>query len=188
MSNLEWVAVALGVANIILLIRRSIWNFAFALAMVSLYAVIFFEAKLYSDALLQIFFFVINLIGWRMWLSARGESEAVPVRWLRGTERALWIGGTLAATAIWGWGMDRWTDAASPYWDAGVAMASVASQILLARRYIDNWISWVLVDVLAIALYWSRDLQLTAGLYALFLVMSIAGLIEWRRASLGQST
>ena len=83
MSNLEWIAVLLGVANIILLIRRSIWNFAFALAMVSLYAVIFFEAKLYSDALLQIFFFVINLIGWRMWLSARGESEAVPVRWLR---------------------------------------------------------------------------------------------------------
>ena len=100
----------------------------------------------------------------------------------------MWVGGTLAATAIWGWGMDRWTDAASPYWDAGVAMASVSSQILLARRYIDNWIGWALVDVLAIALYWSRDLQLTAGLYALFLVMSIAGLIEWRRASLGQST
>ena len=72
--------------------------------------------------------------------------------------------------------------AAAPWWDAAVAMGSVAAQILLAQRRIENWLVWIAVDVLAIGLYWSRDLHLTAGLYGLFLVMCIFGWFEWRRA------
>ena len=72
MNELEWVAAALGVVNVTLVVRRSIWNYPFALAMVSLYFFVFFEAKLYSDALLQIFFFAVNLYGWAQ--LAEGEA------------------------------------------------------------------------------------------------------------------
>src|SRR3546814_427665 len=67
MSPIEIAAFVLGVVNLVLLVRRSIWNYPFALAMVALYAQVFFAAKLYSDALLQIFFFVVNLYGWWQW-------------------------------------------------------------------------------------------------------------------------
>jgi nicotinamide mononucleotide transporter len=96
--------------------------------------------------------------------------------------RLLWLGGTVVATAIWGWGMYRFTDAAAPWWDAAVAMGSVAAQILLTRRAIENWIGWILVDAFAISLYANRGLGLTAGLYVLFLVLSIIGYAQWRRA------
>ena len=181
-SLLELVAVALGIANIALLIRRSIWNYPFALAMVTLYAFIFFEAKLYSDTLLQGFFFLVNVAGWMMWRRAGGDAGPVQVERLSIGARAAWICATLVATGLWGWLMHRYTDAASPWWDAAVAMGSVAAQILLTQRKIENWYGWIVVDVLAVGLYASRGLWLTSGLYAVLLIMCIVGFVEWRHA------
>src|SRR5687768_4650535 len=82
MEPLELAAVALGLANIVLLVRRSIWNYPFGMAMVSLYAVIFFRARLYGEAGLQGFFFVVNAYGWWLWARAGGLERAVAVRWL----------------------------------------------------------------------------------------------------------
>lgn len=180
-TTLEWIAVALGVANIALLIRRSIWNYPFGMAMVALYFVIFREARLYSDMGLQLFFFVVQGWGWWAWTRAGGLDGPVETGRLTTKQRWLWIIGTIIATAIWGYAMDLYTDAVQPHWDAAVAMGSVAAQILLTQRKIENWVGWIAVDVLAIALYANRGLHLTAGLYGLFLLMSIWGFIEWWR-------
>jgi nicotinamide mononucleotide transporter len=74
------------------------------------------------------------------------------------------------------------TDAAAPFADGAIAMMSVTAQLLLARRYVENWLVWIFVDILAIGLFASRGLILTALLYALFLVMSMVGWRQWRRA------
>ncbi|HUQ14202.1 MAG TPA: nicotinamide riboside transporter PnuC, partial [Novosphingobium sp.] len=78
-----------------------------------------------------------------------------------------------------GWVLHRFTDAALPYADSAIAGASVAAQILLALRRIENWVLWIAIDAGAIAVYISKDLYPTAALYALFLVFSVAGLREW---------
>ena len=78
--------------------------------------------------------------------------------------------------------MHRFTDAAYPWWDAGVAILSVAAQILMSRRLIENWVLWIAVDVLAIGLYAAKDLRLTALLYVVFLALSVWGMIDWRVA------
>ncbi len=181
MSVPEIIAVALGLANILLLVWRSIWNYPFGIAMVCLYAWIFFHARLYSDTLLQIFFLILNAYGWFHWSRASDGGE-VPVRMLTARSRSIAIVGVAAASLIWGSAMARWTDAAAPYWDGTIAMLSVLSQFLLAKRFVENWIGWILVDCLAIMLFWTRGLQLTAGLYVVFLVLSVAGLREWLRA------
>ncbi|BAK68034.1 putative transporter [Sphingobium sp. SYK-6] len=181
MSFLEILAVGLGLTNIILIVRRSLWNYPAGIAMVTLYFFIFAQARLYSDALLQIFFLVLNAYGWVNWRRAQSGGD-VPVRWLGGRGLAVWGAIALAASLLWGLLMHRQTDAAFPYWDAAVAMLSVTAQLLMARRYIDNWAFWILVDCLAIPLYWMRGLHLTAGLYVVFLALSIAGLIAWTRA------
>src|SRR5690606_31734533 len=133
MSELEWLAAALVLINVALVARRSIWNYPFALVAVSLYAIVFFEAKLYSDMLLQGFFFALNIYGWWNWLRAK-EEKGVPVGWLARRDRQFWMIATIAAWAAWSAMMQRFTDAAAPWADGGIAMASIAAQALLARR------------------------------------------------------
>lgn len=181
-SALEIIAVILGVINVTLIVLRSIWNYPFGIVMVSLYAVIFYQTKLYSDALLQIFFFVIQIYGWWYWHRARAEAGEVRVELLSGRARVAWIAALLVLTALWGWMMDTRTDAHFPYWDGAIAMMSVAAQILMSRRFLENWILWILVDVLAVGLYWVKDLKLTSALYVVFLALSIWGFEEWMRA------
>ena len=182
MSSLEWVAAGLGVINVFLVVRRSVWNYPFGLVMVALYYFVFFEARLYSDALLQIFFFVVQVYGWANWERARKAAGDVPVGLLSARARIGWILGTLLASLVWGLGMARYTDAAAPIIDAFIAGFSISAQILMARRRIENWVLWILVDMVALLLYFSRGLYPTSALYLLFLLLSIAGLIGWRRA------
>ena len=136
-----------------------------------------------SDALLQIFFFAVQIYGWWAWRRSAGAGGEIVVQRLSWAGRAVWA---IAAVTIWlGWstGMDRLTDAVYPFWDGAIAVLSVTAQAMLARRLVENWSVWVAVDCAAIALYWSRDLRVTALLYGLFLVMSVLGWRAWMRAA-----
>jgi nicotinamide mononucleotide transporter len=183
MSTIEWVAAAIGLANILLVARRSLWNYPFGIAMVALYFFVFLDAKLYSDALLQIFFLVINIYGWWAWTRAdRTADGGVATSRLTAPARLLWIAGTAAAILGWGMMMHRLTDAAAPFADATVAGMSVAAQILQSQRRVESWLLWIAVDALATGLFWSRGLIATSALYALFFLIAIWGLMRWRKA------
>lgn len=184
MDPLELTAAALGLVNVALVVRRSVWNYPFGLAMVALYAWIFSrpEVRLYSDALLQGFFFAVQLYGWANWTRARAAAGEVTVLVLPGGARTAWLAGIALATALWGWLMHRYTSAALPWWDGFIAMASVAAQLLMARRFVENWALWIAVDVVAIGVYLAKGLAVTAALYAVFLALSIWGLNAWRKA------
>lgn len=182
LGALEWVAAILGVANIALLIFRSQWNFAFAIASVSLYVLIFFENRLYAESGLQIFFILANVWGWTLWRRAARtgtDNARIPVRWLDWRSRVVWLAVTAALSLNLGWAMHRYTNAVMPFADSAIAGASVAAQILLGYRRIENWLLWIAVDVAAITLYIHRGLYPTGGLYAGMLVMSLFGLREW---------
>lgn len=183
MNLLETIAVILGIANVALLVRRSIWNYPFGMAMVALYFVIFREARLYGDAGLQVFFFVMQGWGWWLWARAGGLGESVPVTWMRPSARIAALALVAVSSVTIGWTMARFTDAAMPYADAAIAGGSVVAQVLLAMRRVENWALWIAVDVLSIGVYLARGLTLTAGLYVVFLVMATAGLIEWAKAA-----
>lgn len=181
MTISETIAFLLGLVTIWLVVRRSIWNYPFGLAMVALYFFIFWDAKLYSDALLQIFFFAIQLFGWWNWARAPQVEEGIAVESMGTRARVNWLAVTLVASIVWGLGMHRFTDAAAPFVDAAVAGLSVAAQLLQSLRRFESWALWIAVDVLAVGLYAWRELFLTAALYAIFLLMAVAGLIEWRK-------
>lgn len=177
---IEWLAVALGLANIALIVVRSVWNYPFGIAMVCLYAIVFHDANLYSDMILQGFFFVVQIYGWANW--ARASSHApVPVRWMTQDARVKLAAVTALAWVVWSAAMARYTDAAAPWIDGGIAMMSIAAQWLLARRCIENWWLWIVVDLIAIPLFAWRGLMLTSGLYGIFLLMSVVGLVHWQK-------
>lgn len=182
MTMLEWVAAALGLVNIVLVARRSLWNYPFGIAMVTLYFFVFFDAKLYSDALLQIFFLVINLYGWWNWArSEKADDGGIAVTRLSSAARMAWLAGTACAAIGWGLLMARFTDAAAPFADSAVAGMSVTAQILQSQRRVESWVLWIAVDALATGLFWSRGLTATSILYALFLLIAAGGLVAWRR-------
>jgi nicotinamide mononucleotide transporter len=181
MGGIEIAAALLGVINVVLVVRRSVWNYPFGIAMVTLYFFVFRDAKLYSDALLQIFFLVIQIYGWRAWTRAEQVDHGVAVGWMTAHHRILWLAGTAAGILAWGSGMGRFTDAAAPMTDATIAGLSVAAQVLQSLRRVESWVLWIVVDVLAVGLFMWRGLTVTAGLYALFLTLAVLGLVEWRR-------
>ena len=182
MSAAEWIATALGIACVALAARRSIWTFPTAIVSVALLGIVVFRARLYSDALLQLFFAAANLYGWINWRRARAHSGDIPVHMLDTRARARWLGGITLCWLGWGSAMHVLTDAALPWWDAGIAAASVAAQLLMARRAIENWWLWIAVDLASVPLYLAKGLYPFAGLYLVYLALAVWGLIDWRRA------
>ena len=179
---IEMIAALLGLANVGLLMRRSIWNYPFGLAMVAIYAFVFFGERLYSDAGLQVFFFVVQIYGWMQWAKSRDDDGLVVVKSLT---RAAATSYACAAGLIWlalGVSMMKFTNAAFPFWDSSIAALSIVAQVMLARRLIENWFVWIAVDLLAIGLFLVKALYPTAALYLVFLLMSVGGYLGWRSA------
>jgi nicotinamide mononucleotide transporter len=181
-SAVEWVAAALVVVNVALVARRSVWNYPVGIVGVALYADVFASVRLYSDAALQGFFLVLNAYGWANWRRSRQAAGTVVVERMAAGERVRWAVAIAGATIGWGWLMHRYTDAALPWWDAGVAMASVAAQWLMALRRWENWVLWIAVDLLSVGLYLAKELWPTAALYVLLTGIACWGLADWLRA------
>ncbi len=181
-SWLEITAAALGFINVYLIIRRSIWNYPFGIAMVILYAVVFYKVGLYAETGLQIYFLIIQCFGLWWWLHGLDQQGLAIVERSPGHELAActFLAALLALSL--GWVLSSYTDASFPYWDSAVASLSVVAQYLLSRRRLENWIVWMMVDVLAIGLYLVKGLYPTAVLYLLFLAMASTGLLAWIRS------
>ncbi|MEP9359863.1 nicotinamide riboside transporter PnuC [Sphingomonas sp. KR3-1] len=179
MSSIEIAAAVLVLVNVALVVRRSMWNYPFALVAVSLYAWVFFGQKLYSDALLQLFYLAVNLYGWWNWARSRAESGEVQVERLSGRGRILAAGICAAAAAGWGWLMHTHTDAAYPWWDGSIAVISIAAQILQSRRKWESWVLWIAADLFAVPLFAVKEIWPTTILYAILLVLAVRGLLDW---------
>lgn len=182
MSLVEGIAAGLGVLCVALGALRSVWTFPTAIGSVALVGWLVWRERLYSDALLQLFFVVANLYGWVNWRRSLRAAGEVVVEGMGAAERLRWTAGAVAAAAAGGAAMDGATDAAYPWWDAATAVVSVAAQLLMARRKWESWVLWAAVDVALIPLYLAKDLTMLAALYVLYLLLSIWGLIGWRRA------
>ena len=180
MSPIEIVAALLGIANIWLLVRRSVWNYPFGLAMVAIYAVVFYRARLYPDTCLQIFFFVVQLYGWWNWVHGRNDDGLVRVETLNARERTFWSGVTLGFALAIGWFFSTYTNASAPWMDGSIAAMSVVAQYLLSVRRIENWYLWIAADTVAVPLYLWKGLYPTSALYLIFWGFSLAGYLEWR--------
>ncbi len=178
----EITAAVLGFVNVVLIIRRTIWNYPFGIAMVILYGWIFWDYRLYAEAGLQVYFLIIQIVGWYWWLQGRGGDGLVIVERAPGAELAACALAVAAVTGGLGWALATHTDASLPYSDAAVAALSVVAQYLLARRRLESWPVWIAVDVLAIGIYIVKGLYPTAVLYALFLCLATTGLVVWARA------
>lgn len=184
---LEAIAFVLAIANIVLNVREIHWAWPLAIIASLLYAWLFYASKLYGETGVNLFFAVAALWGWWQWLYGRrsGSGEAAPgplhVARLASRQRLL-------AALAWGltWSLvalvlDRATDSDVPVADAFVTSGSVIGTVLLARKFIENWWVWLIVNAASVGLFIHKALWLTAILYAIFFGLALWGLARWRR-------
>jgi nicotinamide mononucleotide transporter len=184
----EVVALIFGVLCVLLTIARSIWCWPTGLVQVLLFIVIFYQNKLYSDLLLHVIYVGMQIYGWICWRAVPAGEPAGEIHIDRITARQamFWILVTAGGTFALGYGMQRWTDASFPFGDAFTTVASLVAQFLLARKVWENWMFWIVVDLVAIGIYFQKGLLPTTLLYSLFLVLAVTGLVVWRRHWLAQ--
>jgi nicotinamide mononucleotide transporter len=141
---------------------------------------VFFEAKLYADVTLQIFFIITNAIGWWNW-TGRSQAAELPVRRTEPRPLAAMLAAGAVVAAGYGWLLHRFTDAYAPFIDSAALAFSVLAQLLLMGRRYESWWCWLLVNTIAVPLYISRGLTLTAILYVAFWLNALVALVRWRR-------
>ena len=178
---LEIVAVAISLATIVCNIREIHWAWPLAIAASLMYFAVFWHNRIYGNALLQIFFVVISAWGWWQWLRpARGDGSTLRVSRLTARGRLATLAICILLWPAIGWFLRSYTDSDVPWWDAFPTAASLVAQFLLARKYLESWTLWMAVDLVSVALYLYKGLWLTALLYALFLVLCVAGWRTWQ--------
>ncbi len=184
---MEQLATVLGLLGVGLTIRQSLWNFPVGLVQVSLSAVVFYQARLYADMKLQAFFFVVLAYGWWHWARPGCELKVLPVTRLSRAGIVAGVVTGLVGTFLWGWYLQARTDAAMPYRDAFIAAFSILAQWLQARKKLENWITWMVVNATAVAVYWIAGLYWFAVLYVLFFILAVGGHCEWLKSWKAQS-
>jgi nicotinamide mononucleotide transporter len=182
MTAFELVAVVVTLAAVYLTTRQIIWCWPTSLVSVSMYAVVFFQAKLYADMGLQAIYFVLAIYGWWTWLHG-GEDYGK----LKVSRSSRVLGMVLFAIGagfgfVLGTTLHRFTDASIPFMDSTLSSFSIVAQWMQTRKLLESWLVWIVVDVLYVGMFIYKGLFLTAGLYAVFLYLALRGYLNWKRS------
>ncbi|WP_447765122.1 nicotinamide riboside transporter PnuC [Sphingopyxis panaciterrae] len=180
MTLLEIAANAAATISIVLAGRNSVHTWWTGIIGCVLFALLFFDARLYADVTLQILFIATSVAGWRLWA---GGAARAPLPVQRAAPAMLAGLGAASVAAAIGYGaiLHHFTDAYAPFVDSFVLVLSLLAQFLLMRRLIETWAVWLLVDTIAVPLFLSRGLYLTAALYAAYWFNAWYGAWRWRR-------
>ncbi len=186
MLPLELAAVVLTLAAVYLTTRQNIWCWPLGMVSVTLYALVFYQAKLYADMGLQGLYFALAIYGWWAWLHAGADHGELEVSLASGRARVVLAAiGVLGGITL-GQLLERFTDAALPFMDSTLTSFSVIAQWMQTRKQLEAWLVWLAVDVFYVGMFLYKGLYPTAGLYAVFLFLAVRGFLEWRR-SMGQA-
>ena len=185
-SAWEVAGVVLAIAYLLLAVRQSLWCWYAALASTTIYLFLFADARLYMESALQLFYMAMAVYGWVQWRYGGPLGTGRKVGLWSWRAHAMTVVSVLVLTGLSGWLLTRYTSAELPYTDSFTTWASLVATWMVARKLLENWVYWFVIDAVNIYLYLSRELYLTALLFAAYLVIIIFGFIAWRRDWRGQ--
>lgn len=181
-SVAEIAAAGFAVLYLLLAIREHIWCWYCAAVSTALYAWLFVDAKLYMESLLNVFYFGMAAYGWTVWRAGGRTDAGLPVTAWPARVHVLAIGTIAMLVAACGYLLSTYSDAAFPYIDSATTFAAIWATFLVARKVLENWWYWLLIDVVSVFIFWSRGLELTALLFVVYVIMIPFGLISWTRS------
>lgn len=186
---MEWIAVhwieitaaILGIAGVWLTTRQNIWCWPIGLVNVLLSLFVFYDAKLYYDVILQIFYFVLTIYGWYNWVFGKKGNAILPVKRITKTHFIYSLVIVVIAVLLFGYTAQRFTDASFPYWDALTTAGGIIATLWMARKIIENWIAWIFIDVLCTVIYIYKELYAFSVLYFIFAILAVIGYYSWKK-------
>ena len=182
MSSTEIAGFVLALVMVVCSIKELHWSWPLAMASSVLYFFVFKDSRLYAEAGLQVVFATLALWGWWQWLRKPNEAQATLV--IQRLSARGWWRVVIASAVLWpalALSLQHFTDSDVAWWDALPTALSLVGQVLLGRKYIENWLVWLVVNVISVALFAHKGLWLTSVLYALFTAMSAWGWRAWQR-------
>ena len=181
-SGLEAAAVVLAILYLLLAIRQNIWCWLCAGISTAIYVYLFIEAQLYMESALNVFYFAMAIYGWSVWYYGRSDEHELPVSVWPLAVHGYALGAIGAASLVSGYLLDNYTQAAFPYIDSMTTWAAIWATFLVARKVLENWWYWLVIDVASVCIYWLRDLHLTSLLFVVYVIMIPFGLVSWTRS------
>jgi nicotinamide mononucleotide transporter len=181
-SSIEWVAAIAGAISVYLSARENIWSWPTAIVNVGLYILIFQRSGLYSDMGLQVVYLVLSIYGWYEWLHGGTNRTKLEVS---KASRRVWATSAVAGVVGWYiiWSITRHLQGVSiPSIDAGLTATSLIAQWMMTRKILENWVLWIIADIVYVPMYIYKHLYVTSALYLVFLALAIMGYVEWKRS------
>ena len=177
----EWLAVGLAIAYLLLILRENILGWYAAFFSTLIYTFLFWDVSLLMESALQVYYLLMALYGWMQWRNPGDKVSSVSIHsWsLSRHMSVLALIGLL--TLISGYLLSNNTQASWPYLDSMTTWASVITTYMVAKKVLENWLYWVVIDLVSIFLYLERGLQLTAVLFIVYVIIAALGYFSWRR-------
>ena len=179
---LQIVGVALGLLYLYFEYKANIWLWIIGLIMPVVHGLLYYRSGLYADCAMEVYYILAGLYGLAVWLH-RGAKEQSKFKISHATARVWGIAAVMYAVshAVIYYLLVAFTDSSVPVWDSFTTACSVVAYWMLSRKYVEQWLVWLVVDVVTVGLYLYKDIPLTAGLYAVYSALAIVGYIRWKR-------
>lgn len=179
MCPLEIIATVFGLWSVVCYVRESVWAWPAGLINVLLFIVLFYHWGLFAETGLQVVFVGLQIYGWWQWLRGGEQHQGVVIT--RTSARTWLVLGALAVIAIVPIGLllEHQTTSTVPWWDTIPTVLSLVAQWMISHKKLENWLVWIVVDLISIPLFAYKGLYLTAALYSVFLVLCCFGLHAW---------
>lgn len=177
----ELTAVILALAYLVLAIRQNIWCWFCAAVSTAIYVYLFVQANLYMESLLNGFYFGMAIYGWSVWRSGTAGDKLPVLVWPLKTHFYA-VSAIVILAATTGFLLAKFTDAAYPYVDSATTFAAFWATLLVARKVLENWWYWLVIDAVSVFIYWTRGLEATAVLFIVYVVLIPIGLAAWTRS------
>ncbi|MCC5944838.1 MAG: nicotinamide mononucleotide transporter [Bernardetiaceae bacterium] len=181
-NKLETFAAATGLVCVWLNTRANAWGWFFGILSVTPYIYVFYESGFYGEMLLHGLYLILNIFGWYNWLRGGRAGTELPISRIPYKELSVVLSIAALGTVVSAYIFSQYEDASFPYLDGFAMSFSLAGQWMLMRKQIENWIIWIVVDVLYVFMFFQKGLYVTCGLYVIFLALCIKGLYEWNKS------
>ena len=184
MSPWEFAAVVFAIFYLLLAVRENVLCWLFAFISTAIFTVLFWDVSLLMESALNVYYMAMAVYGWHQWTrgGTNGEEQprALEVQSMTGQQHVLVITAIAVLSFVSGYLLGEHSDAAWPYVDSFTTWASVITTYLVTRKYLQNWLYWIVIDTVSIPLYIDRGLSLTALLFVAYIVIAVIGYLKWR--------
>ncbi len=181
MSPWETAAVLLAIGYLLLAVRENIWCWYCAFASTAIYTVLFWDVSLLMESALNVYYMGMAIFGWYQWTLGRASGNGLSIQSLSRNQHLIIIVAIGNLSLVSGYLLSQYSTAAWPYVDSFTTWASVITTYLVAKKFLENWLYWIVIDSVSIPLYLDRGLPLTALLFAVYVVIAIAGYFSWKK-------